>query len=161
MTARKSKMPGSKPGVKLGFPSLAISRTGLVLLAGSDGTVYTYNSGAMGKTFKNTHGKMVSCINVVPHPSKPSSELVITGGADKIILLHELDGNKNLTKLGVAYTVQATPRSVDFMGDCILAGLSNGTVLELKNVLADPTAVVCETHIRSHSDGEAWGLATV
>lgn len=161
MQARKAKLPGSKPGVKLGFPSVAISRTGLALCAGSDGTVYTYNNGALGKTFKNTHSKMISCINVVPHPTKPTSELVITGGADKIILLHELDGNKNLTKLGVAYTVLATPRSVDFMGDQILAGLSNGTVLELKNVLADPTKIECEIHIRSHSDGEAWGLAVV
>lgn len=104
---------------------------------------------------------MISCINVVPHPSKPSSELVITGGADKTIILHELDGNKNLTKIGVAYTVEATPRSVDFMEDQILAGLANGSILELKNVLADPTAVVCETQIRSHFDGEAWGLAIV
>lgn len=96
-------MPASKPGVKLGFPSVAVSRTGMALLAGSDGTVYTYNSGALGKSFKNTHSKMISCINVVPHPSKATSELVITGGADKTIILHELDGNKNLNKLGVAF----------------------------------------------------------
>mmetsp|Transcript_1767 Transcript_1767/g.2704 ORF Transcript_1767/g.2704 Transcript_1767/m.2704 type:complete len:192 (-) Transcript_1767:872-1447(-) len=130
-------------------------------MAGSDGTIYTYNGGALGKAFKATHTKMVSCINVVPHPTKETSELVITGGADKTILLHELDGNKNLTKLGVSYAVEATPRSVDFMGDQILAGLANGTILELKNVLSDPTAAITETQIRSHFDGEAWGLAVV
>ena len=53
----------------------------------------------------------------------------------------------------------ATPRSVDFMDDQILSGLSNGTILELKNALSSPSAYSCEIQIRSHYDGEAWGLA--
>jgi len=47
------------------------------------------------------------------------------------------------------------------MGDQVLAGLSNGTILELKNVLSNPAAKVCEIQIRCHYDGEAWGLAIV
>ena len=46
-------------------------------------------------------------------------------------------------------------------GDQILAGLSNGTILELKNVLSNPGDIQCEIQIRSHYDGEAWGLAKV
>ena len=106
-------------------------------MAGSDGTVYTYTNGAQSKSHKGIHTKMVSCINVVPDPTDESRELVITGGADKSIHLHLLDSSKNLTML-LSYQVQATPRSVDFMGDEILAGLSNGTILELKNVISDP-----------------------
>jgi len=47
------------------------------------------------------------------------------------------------------------------MEDQILAGLSNGTIMELKNVMTNPTAPEMETQIRSHYDGEAWGLAIV
>ena len=84
-------MPATKPGQKLGFPSVAYSKSGLALLAGSDGTIYTCNNGAMGKTFKNTHAKMVSCIQCVPSPVNTEEEIVITGGADKKIHVHLLD----------------------------------------------------------------------
>ena len=136
-------MPASKPGQKLGFPSLAFSKSGTVLLAASDGNIYSYNGGAPGKSFKGTHTKMVSCINCVPHPTDKTKELVITGGADKTIQMHVLDANKNMTKI-YNHIVTATPRSVDFMGDKILAGLSNGTILELKNAFTNPTAAQCE-----------------
>ena len=134
------------------------SQTGLALLAASDGNVYTMNGSAFGKTFKQTHAKMVSCINCVPNPSDPNLELVITGGADKVINIHMLDKSKNLTKM-LSYTVTATPRAVDFAEDQVLAGLANGTILEIKNVLSNPQAAQCEIQIRSHYDGEAWGMA--
>lgn len=137
LDAKKASLPKAKKGVKLGFPSVAFSKSGLALLAGSDGTVYTYNNGTIGKSHKGMHSKMVSCINCVPDPTDSSREFVITGGADKNIHLHLLDSSKNLTKL-LSYQVQATPRSVDFMGDEVLAGLSNGTILELKNVISNP-----------------------
>ena len=60
---KAASKPGGKPGQKLGFPSVAFSKIhGIAFLAGSDGTIYTYNNGAPGKTYKNTHSKMVSCI---------------------------------------------------------------------------------------------------
>ena len=154
----RAKMPAAKAGVKLGFPSVAFSKTGLALLAASDGAVYSYNNGSGGKAFKGTHTKMVSCINIVPDPSSSDKELVITGGADKQIILHHLDASKNLVKL-VSYSVVATPRSLDFMDDSVLAGLSNGTILEIKNVISSPSTPEIEIQIRSHYDGEAWGLA--
>lgn len=46
LNAKKASLPTAKKGVKLGFPSVAFSQSGLALLAGSDGTVYTYNNGA-------------------------------------------------------------------------------------------------------------------
>ena len=52
LKAQKVKPPSSKPGVKLGFPSVVYSQTGLALLAASDGNVYTMNGSAFGKTFK-------------------------------------------------------------------------------------------------------------
>lgn len=58
------------------------------------------------------------------------NELVISGGADKMIHLHLLDKTKNMTLI-MSVPVAATPRSVDFMDDSILSGLSNGTILEL------------------------------
>jgi len=140
LTGKKAKMPGGKPGQKLGFPSVAYSAlTGVALLAGSDGTIYTYNNGAPGKSFKAAHTKMVSCIQIVPSPDTAGgseNELVITGGGDKMIHMHLLDKTKNLTLL-MSVPVAATPISVDFMNDKILAGLSNGTILELVNVISD------------------------
>ena len=47
------------------------------------------------------------------------------------------------------------------MDDQILAGLSDGTILELKNVVEQPESPTLEIQIRSHYDGEAWGLAVV
>ena len=105
--------------------------------------------------------KMVSCIQCVPDPTgKSEDEFVITGGADKAIHVHLFDSKKNLNKL-LSYTVAATPRSVDLMDDKVLSGLSNGTILELNGVLSNPTDTQCEIQIRSHYDGEAWGLAMV
>ena len=69
---------------------------------------------------------------------------MITGGADKFIHMHVLDAKRNMSKI-LTFEVSATPRSVDFMCDKILAGLSNGTILELKNALSDPSAAQCET----------------
>ena len=99
LTGKKARNPSAKPGVKLGFPSVAVSKTGLCLLAGSDGAIYTYNNGAGGKVYKGMHQKMVSCINIVPHPQNQNSELVITGGADKQVQIYELGSNKQLTKI--------------------------------------------------------------
>ena len=107
------------------------------MLAASDGTVYTMNGSAFGKSYKQTHAKMVSCINCVPAPNNPDEELVITGGADKVIHIHSLDKSKNLTKL-LSYVVAATPRSVDFSEDQILSGLANGSIIEIKKVLSNP-----------------------
>ena len=161
LDAKRGKLPPSKSGAaRLGFPSVAFSRTGMALLAASDGAIYTYNGGAPGRSFKNTHTKMVSCINCVPDPRSAAHELVLTGGADKVIHLHSLDSSGFVQKMH-AFPVAATPRSVDFMDDQILAGLSNGTILELKNALSSPDTAVCEVQIRSHYDGEAWGLAMV
>ena len=47
------------------------------------------------------------------------------------------------------------------MGDNILVGLANGSIIEFKDAISNPSAVVTETQIRSHFDGEAWGLAVV
>ena len=160
LAGTKAKLPATKPGAKLGFPSVAFSKSGLALLTASDGTIYTYNNGAPGKSFKNTHAKMVSCIQCVPDPSGSEDEIVITGGADKSIHVHLLNAQKELKKL-LSYTVAATPRSVDLMQDKVLSGLSNGTILELKGILTEPTNTQCEIQIRSHYDGEAWGLAMV
>ena len=122
---------------------MAFSKSGTALLAASDGNIYSYNGGAPGKSYKGTHTKMVSCINCVPHPSDQTKEIVITGGADKLIHMHVLDAKKNMHKI-MSQGVTATPRSVDFMGDQILAGLSNGTILELKNVFSNPGATQCK-----------------
>ena len=72
LKGKKAKLPPAKAGVKLGFPSVAFSKTGLALLAGSDGSVYSYNNGAAGKPFKAVHSKMVSCINILPDPTNPN-----------------------------------------------------------------------------------------
>ena len=116
LPAPAAKPAGAAGTAQLGFTSVAFSKTGVALIAGSDGTVYTYNNGAPGKSFKESHTKMVSCINVVTHPTDASKELVITGGADKLINVYFFDAAKNLTKV-LGYSVTGIPRSVDFMGD--------------------------------------------
>lgn len=158
LTGNKAKLPASKPGQRLGFPSVAFTRSGTALLAASDGSVYSFNGTAPGKLYKGAHTKMVSCISCVAHPSDPSLEVVVTGGADKVIHVSLLDARKAMTRI-LTFEVAATPRSVDSMGDCVLAGLANGSILELSNALSNPAAVHCEVLIRSHYDGEAWGLA--
>ena len=51
--------------------------------------------------------------------------------------------------------------SVDLVGEKILSGLKNGSILEFKNFISAPEQAQCEMLIRSHYDGEAWGLAMV
>lgn len=84
---------------------------------------------------------------------------MITGGSDNKINVFVLANNAVTPVASV--TVTATPRSVDFMGTNVLAGLSDGRILELENVLSSPQGPQIKTLIRSHFDGEAWGLAMV
>jgi len=103
------------------------------------------------------HEKMISCINVVPDPADPSVEVVISGGADKMINLYRY-ANSTL-QLVHKFAVEATPRAVDFMNGTILAGLANCTILELKNSFSGPQAAQKVVQMRAHYEGEAWGLA--
>ena len=112
---KKGKMPPSKPGKNLGFPSLAYTKSSMALLAASDGNVYGYNGGSLAKTYKGIHAKMVSCIKVVENAGG-QNEIVVTGGSDKKIHVHTLDASKNLQTI-LSYEVTATPRSVDYMND--------------------------------------------
>lgn len=53
------------------------------------------------------------------------------------------------------------PRSVDLRGESLLLGLADGTIMEKKNVISNQNAPLTQVLIRSHFDGEAWGLTSV
>ena len=61
----------------------------------------------------------------------------------------------------LTHTVDAAPRSVDYLLDQLLVGTSTGTILELKGVVSNPTAPEEVVQIRSHGDGETWGLTMI
>lgn len=52
------------------------------------------------------------------------------------------------------------PRAVDFSNDQLCVGMSNGTILEIKDALSK-TESNSEAVIMSHFDGEAWGLCVI
>jgi WD40 repeat protein len=76
---------------------------------------------------------------------------VLAGGADnKLYILDE--------SLAVQSSIDLTscPRAVDILGDKIIVGMRDGTIMELTGNGASKKTVM-----ESHSDGELWGLDVV
>ena len=96
---------------------------------------------------------MMSTLNIVQ--LEDSTELLLTGGADKKVKIFSLAANGNAT-LMLEIDVDATPRSLDYMNGKLLIGLQNGTIREYDTALKTGEDV-----IRSHYDGEVWGLCMI
>lgn len=72
------------------------------------------------------HAGMVSALNVV---KQGDLEFLLTGGSDKIIKLCPIKGNK-IQDACFNLTVDAMPRSVDYLNDNYLVGMANGSIVE-------------------------------
>jgi WD40 repeat protein len=114
---------------------------GTAYTGGANSHIYCWE----GRTLKGTydvHGRGFVCaIRYVDGQ-------IISGAKDcKIVISNPADGTC-VREIDVGHLV----RSVDMKGDMILTGLRNGTILEI-NAKGDK----CEI-MKSHCDGEAWGL---
>jgi len=84
---------------------------------------------------------------------------VLSGSKDqKVAIITAGGGNFKLEKfvdLGASF-----PNSLDFFQGKLIAGLRNGTILEMKDVL-ETEEPAQKTLMESHFDGETWGLSLV
>lgn len=100
---------------------------------------------------------MISCINVCVNEND-DSEIVITGNADKTAKVYSNTGKLQL--LGT-HKVDATPRAVDYLNDQLLVGTSGGSIYEFKGAISNAAAPEEFLQIRSHGEGETWGLTMI
>lgn len=81
---------------------------------------------------------------------------LLSGSKDKkVAIISAVGGAFKLDKfvdLGQSY-----PKALDYFNGNLIAGLRNGTIVELKNVI-QTEEVEPVTLMTSHFDGEAWGM---
>ena len=84
---------------------------------------------------------------------------LISGGKDKrICIISASGGNFKLEKF-IDFS-SSFPKALDMFNGNLLVGLRNGSVAEFKNVLEGDSPVE-NTLIKSHFEGEIWGLELV
>jgi len=90
------------------FTSIAHSSAGQCYAAGANGKMYCWRSNSLIKVSK-MHDNVIHSISIT---SDSQHEYLMTGGADKLIKVHHIQGNK-LT-LFFSVSCIATPKSLDF-----------------------------------------------
>jgi len=151
-----SSIPTAK-GKSIGFTAVAWSpKSNAYLASGSDGVIYTWKGASLSGKGEPAHKKMASCVNVIQSGGK---ELVLTGSSDKTVRIYENAGTK-LTPIA-QLKVDATPRSVDLKDDQLLVGTSAGTIVEFRGITSNPSAPEEVVQMRSHAEGETWGLTMI
>ena len=104
----------AKKNHKLGFTSCEFSKqSGVCYSAGSDGKLYLWNGSSKKGNGQLLHKKMISCLNVVTDEAN-KRELLITGSADKTVKVFVIEAGDKIKELH-SFTVEATPRAVDYM----------------------------------------------
>lgn len=68
------------------------------------------------------------CLNVV---ETGDVEILLSGATDGIIKISKLDASGKISAQLSEFNFGITPRSVDYMDDCLLAGFSDGSIKEL------------------------------
>jgi len=123
------------------------------LTGGSDGQVYHWSGDALVKSYENNKGSVHS---VACRKDESGKQIVLVGGNDKTLTVYSFDGK--LSKLWSA-EVDGAPRSLDLYQSNILMGLKNGSicVMPYEASAAGKAKVV----MKSHCDGEVWGLDVV
>jgi WD40 repeat protein len=119
--------------------SVTFGPDGTCYSGGATGTVYVWKGRQLGKTFQVGNG-MINGITVT------DSQVVV--GADNTIAVYDTSYNK-VTE----YPTTNPARAVDIKDGNIVAGLRDGTIIEIDQSGNQKTIMY------SHSDGETWGLA--
>mmetsp|Transcript_42835 Transcript_42835/g.50228 ORF Transcript_42835/g.50228 Transcript_42835/m.50228 type:complete len:569 (+) Transcript_42835:31-1737(+) len=115
---------------------------GLAYTGGANSCIYIWEGQNLKSTY-DVHGKGFVCA------IKWADGKIISGAKDGNIVISDPSNGTAEKTIEVGELV----RSVDMKGDKILAGLRNGTILEIDSKGAKKEIM------KSHSDGEAWGLA--
>lgn len=155
---------GNKTSKKAGAMKSSVSHSSIAwskspsnksfFTGGADGKIYHWTGAAVTKTYDNCKGAVHSLCSVLVDKDKGQEENIFAGGNDKKINVYSFDG-KSLTKLR-AMDLEAAPRSIDVYNGQMIAGLKNGNIM-VSPVSANDFKVV----MRSHCDGEIWGLEVI
>jgi len=105
----------------------------------STGSLYIWDNHNCVKTVE-AHTGIISAVTTV-------GDLIITGGKDNKV--HIFDSAYHLKS---TYDVKSNPKALDYNDGNVLAGLRDGTIVELNSNGS-------RTLMASHCDGETWGLA--
>lgn len=150
LTKTVNKNPAPVP-TPFGFSSLTISdKDSTAFLGASDGCIYRFKGG-LGKGEK-LHDKMVSAVQI--RVDEKNTEILLTGSLDCTVKIHRIAGTG--LQLLNTFSVDGAPRSLDMLAGKILVGTSYGTIQEINE-----KTKASEDLIRSHSDGEVWGLCMI
>jgi WD40 repeat protein len=122
------------------FVCCVFGENGISYSGSIQGSIYMWVKNSCTGSFK-VHTGSVSAINLCEGK-------IISGANDKRIVISD---PASLTKIS-EITVASPLRSLDMVGTKILAGMRNGTIVEIENASQ-------EIKMKSHSDGELWGLA--
>jgi len=114
---------------------------GYCLTGGTSGCLYLWPGKSLSKS------QQVHAVNAAVHALAVVQDKVLSGGKDNKVVI----STTSLQQLKVI-PVEACPRALDMLGDTVLCGMRNGSIVEL----GMETVVFME----SHSDGEIWGLTT-
>jgi len=82
---------------------------------------------------------------------------MVAGGSNKQIKVFQVSGS-TVTPL-ISHDVAGSPVSVDVLNGQLLAGLKNGSIVEMKDCMQQTATK--ENLIECHWDGETWGLTVV
>jgi WD40 repeat protein len=121
------------------FTSCTFGDNGISYSGSIGGSIYSWSGNSCSGAVK-AHAGSIHSINYCEGK-------LISGGADKKIVFSD---PAKLTRLS-EIVVESSPRALDMVGDKILAGLRNGTIIEIEGGKQVPV-------MKSHSDGELWGL---
>eukprot|EP01022_Parablepharisma_sp_SALTPOND_P026492 TRINITY_DN641_c0_g1_i1.p1 TRINITY_DN641_c0_g1~~TRINITY_DN641_c0_g1_i1.p1 ORF type:complete len:759 (-),score=97.78 TRINITY_DN641_c0_g1_i1:138-2414(-) len=123
------------------FTCLTYDENGNCYAGGLDGKIYVFTGNSVSKKIP-AHKGVIHTMNWV-------DGRLITGGSDKNLCI--FDSNMNLlSKIDMG----SIPRACDKQGDSILVGLRDGSIC----IVSESQKKVVETLIKSHHDGEVWGL---
>ncbi len=123
------------------FSCVTYDVNGTCYAGGADGNVYMFKGQAVSKKVHAHKGPI--------HTINWSDGRLMTGGSDLQLCIFD----ENLNQVA-KIPMGSTPRAIDKVGDNILVGLRNGTIC----VVSASQNKVTETLMKSHHDGEVWGL---
>lgn len=109
---------------------------------GANSHIYCWSDRKLQKTY-DVHGRGFVCA------IKFADGKIVSGAKDGKVVVSDPKSGDAERSIDVGHLV----RSVDLHGGNILAGLRNGTILEISS--SDATKEI----MKSHCDGETWGLA--
>eukprot|EP00826_Nyctotherus_ovalis_P034912 TRINITY_DN294_c0_g1_i12.p1 TRINITY_DN294_c0_g1~~TRINITY_DN294_c0_g1_i12.p1 ORF type:complete len:691 (+),score=144.01 TRINITY_DN294_c0_g1_i12:351-2423(+) len=126
---------------KKSFAALTFDENDTCYAGGFNGNIYAFKKAALSNTVTAHKGAIISICW--------SSDRLYTGGTDNYILIFD----NTFRYLNRIYT-KSCPRSLDIRDDNLLVGLRDGSI----SLVPTSEAVLTNYLMKSHHDGEVWGL---